>query len=220
MPQTIPETPSYICEECGSTRYADRSGYRWCVGCGVGEPIFQPPHKVPGHGNDVQHTPEHQLAYGKNLGNPAVNSRRDRKALFDVLAMNTTEDLGIRAIQIRSECMNSMEPPITRRMKNLGSALCRHYGYGDNLFFSNALGFNLKWIGSILTARNDGRHSKDLTIATFVFNVHRFDGWSKAVEIMFDAWVNKKTMKIDVSDSKNRYIAVARSMIGLSKLVI
>jgi hypothetical protein len=221
--QTIPESPSeWICPEpdCDSRRFVDREGWRWCLVCGIGTMFLEVPHKVPGVGSDTHYAPENQLCFGRDLGNPAVNSRRDQRALYKVLALNRKEDLGIRAIRIKNECMRSQESPVTQRMKSIGSSLCKRYGFGDNVLLSNALGFNLKWIGSILTTLRDGSHSKDLTVAAFVLSVKKFYGWGKAVEIMLDLWGQEKDLKLFIPKSKKRFIAKARDLILLDKLVI
>jgi hypothetical protein len=211
---------SWFCEECGSKRFVDRDGFRWCIGCGIGTQIFERLHRVPGVGADTHYAPENQLCFGKGLGNPAVNSKYSRKALYQVLAQNNTKDLGIRAIQIKNECMRSQEPSVAQRMKSYGSNLCKRYGFGDNVLLSNALGFNLKWIATILTMQNEGSHSKDLAVATFLLNVKKFYGWEKTFEIMMQVWGRTDDVRLHVPESKKRYIATARNLIHLHNLVV
>lgn len=218
--QAVSQVSNWYCSECGSHRFVDRDGFRWCLGCGVGTPIFNVPSRVPGVGAETHYAPTNELCFGRDLGNPGVNSARNGKALFQVLGKHNRKDLAIRTIQIRSECMRSQEVPIAQRMKNYGANLSKRFGYREKVLFANSLGYNLRWIATILTMQNDGVHSKDFAVATFLLNVRKFFGEKKAVQIMRMVWGREKDGKLYVPDSKRQFISRAKSLIEMDKLVV
>lgn len=210
----------FKCEECGSSKFVDRDSFRWCLGCGVGTPIYSRPSRVPGRGADTHYAPTNELCFGRDLGNPSANSTRNGFALLQILGKNNKKNLGIRAIQVRRECMRSQEVPIAQRMKNYGGALSKRFGFRDQVLFANALGSNLNWIATILTSMKNGIHSKDFATATFLLNVKKFFGEKKATEIMKQVWGREKNGKLFVPDSKRRFILKAKNLIELDKLVL
>ena len=217
--QAASESPSLKCE-CGSSKFVDRDGFRWCLGCGAGTPLYNTPRRVPGHGADTHYAPTNELCFGRDLGNPGVSSARNGVALLQVLGKHNKKNLGIRAIQVRGECMRSQEAPISQRMLNYGGDLSKRFGYRDQVLFANALGRNLKWIATILTMQNDGTHSKDFAVATFLLNVKKFFGEQKAVQIMEAVWGKEKNGKVIVFDSKRNFILKAKSLIELDRLIL
>lgn len=193
-----------------------------CHRCGlVLKRIFQISHNAPGVGNDTHVAPMNSLCYGNDLGNPAVDSRGKKNALMRVLSTGGSKDLGIRAIQVRGECMRSQETPISQRMKNYGSQLCKQFGYGDHVILSNTLGPNLTLISTILWLQNDGAESKNLAEATFILNVEKIFGKGEARSIMQRIWGRGKGESIIpyVPKSKRKYLAKAHNMLRLTSLV-
>lgn len=203
-----------ICPECKETGFLWHDGENGEVICRKCAMVvgtrFNPVIRCSGIGNnrDRHDAPENQLCFGKDLGNPDVNSRRNGKALYQVIGQTHKENLGIRAIQVRNECMASQETNVTQRMKNYLSGWCKQFGWGDHVLLSNALGFNARWVGTILTMMKNGKDSKELSRGIFVLNVQKFFGREKALEVA-------GTLKV-----KKRYIAKARGLIHLDKLVV
>lgn len=201
-----------VCPNCKETGFLWRdkeNGEVVCKNCGYTEPLFAPLIRCSGVGNKQgrHDAPVNKLCFGDDLGNPSVNSRRNGKALFHVLGRNNRDDLGIRTIQIRNECMRSQENPITQRLKSYLSQWCKQFGWGDNVLLSNSCGQNAKWVGTILAMMNDGSHSKDLATAIFVLNVQKFFGKEKAGKVA------------DVLKPKKLYVEKANNLIKLDKLV-
>lgn len=199
--------PSFVCEECGGTRFVDRDGFRWCVGCGIGERILDVVHRVPGVGSDTHYAPENKLCFGNDLGTPALNNRRDSKALYKVLGKNNKENLGVRAIQLKNECMASQETTITQRMKSYLSHWCKQFDWADDVLLSNVLGANAKWVGTILTMMNDGSDSKEFARGIFFWGVLKMKGREKALEIA------------EALELKEVYVKKTRGLLRLDKLI-
>ena len=164
--------------------------------------------------------PPNALGFGFDLGNPGLNSSRNSVALLQVLSKHNKSNLGIRNIQIRSECMRAQESPIGQRMLNYGGDFSKRFGFRDRVLFANTLGYNIRWIATILTMMKNGIHSKDFATATFLLNVKKFFGEKKATEIMKQVWGREKNGKLFVPDSKRNFISKAKSLIELGKLIL
>jgi len=209
-----------VCEECGCSVFVERKGKRTCSSCGLEKNVYTPPSSVPGVGDNTHYAPPNALGFGKDLGNPGLNSSRNSVALLQVLSKHNKANLGIRNIQIRSECMRAQESPISQRMLNYGGDFSKKFGFRDRVLFANTLGYNIRWIATILTMMKNGVHSKDFAVATFLLNVRKFFGEKKSVQLMEALWGKEKEGQLFVPDSKRTYILKAKSLIELDKLFL
>ncbi len=203
-----------ICPECkreGSLWKDPQNGEVVCQHRKCGMVVtreFNPLIRCSGVGNiGRSDAPVNDLCFGRDLGNTDVNSRGNSVALYQVLGKDNKEDLGIRAIKIRNECMASQETSITQRMKNYLSNWCKQYGWGDHVLLSNSLGMHAKWIGSLLTMLDDGTDSKEFARSIMVLDVQKFFGDEKAEKIALELGV------------KNLFVKKTRSLLQLDKLV-
>lgn len=147
----------------------------------------QPQHesKCSGIGNgDGRHdAPPNNLSFGKDLGNPGLTSKYNRYALFQVLGKNGSENIGIRKRQIDNECMRSQETVITQRLKNYLSQWSKRFGFRQKVLFGNTLGSHAEFIGHFLSLKKDGRKSKELARAIFLYTIKQFFNKQKTLEI-------------------------------------
>jgi hypothetical protein len=200
--------------ECGSSESLRRDGSLWCARCGVQleeEPQIVD-NRVPGVGNDpdtgASYGPKNTLAFGDNLGNVAVDSKGRKKALLNVLKQSGRDNLVLRTIMVRNECMLAEEDPITRRLKEYLSVFSKRFGFDQHVILSNSLGNNAKWVGALLTATKNGKHSKELAKGIFAINVFKIVGPEKAEEVI-------RVLKV-----KRLFMQKAQNLIHLDKLVL
>lgn len=200
-----------ICPFCETSRhvFSHKNGEVCCHNCGaVIKTEYSPLVRCAGVGTKGRmDSPVNSLAFGNNMGNPAVNSKFNKTALYSILARNGKENLGIRFIQIKNECMRTQETVITQRIKNYLSSFCKRYGWQNEIILSNALGHAAMWVGATMTLVNNGKNSKNLALGIFYLNVKKLFGLEKACEVA-------KELEI-----KKLYIQKAQSLIQLNKLL-
>ena len=133
--------------------------------------------------------PENLLKFGK------IGDTLRSNDLFRVVAKapEGSEDLGIRARQVRT-ITQRFDHPIISRMLQYGSRLSYRFGYGENDEFANTLGKRIREVGSVLAFRNDGHQTNRLTEACFCYVLQQFFGSEKAGMVSYELGIPQKAL--------------------------
>jgi len=128
-----------VCPECFEPNFFEDSeaGEQVCRSCGLTLPILERDNRLP---FGTTYALESDLAVGKSLGGSLP-----KRSLYQILARsnNGSEDLGIRARQIRI-LSETNEPPSLAKMLGKAYEVSKHFNLEGDFIFNNDLGRNVR----------------------------------------------------------------------------